>query len=83
MDVSDLGKQSTTICGIRAMGRRHKKAGTDVRVTAEKVLEVIHAHLCGHMQTIGLSGKQYFITFLDETSGRVSLSLLRTKDAAL
>ena len=35
------------------------------------------------MQRVGLSGERYFITFIDETSGRVSLSLLRTKDQAL
>ena len=83
MDVSDRGKQSTTICGICAIGRQHKEAGTGVRETADEVLEVIHSDLCGPMQTIGLSGESYFITFMDETSGRVSLSLLRTKDEAL
>lgn len=65
------------------MGRQHKEAATKVRERATEILQVVHSDLCGPMQTVGLSGERYFITFIDETSGRVSLSLLRTKDQAL
>ena len=83
MEVSDTAKEGTRICGICAMGRQHKEAGTGIREKAEEILEVVDSDLCGPMQTIGLSGERYFITFIDEASGRVSLSLLRTKDEAL
>jgi len=83
MNVSDSGKQSTTICGICAIGRQDQEAGTGFRETADEMVEAIHADICGLMQTIGLCGERYFTTFIDETSGRGSPSLLRTKDEAL
>jgi len=83
MDITDKEKQKTTICGICAVGRQHKESTTGVREMANEVLEIVHSDLCGPMQTIGLSGERYFITFIDERSGRISLSLLRTKDKAL
>ena len=83
MEVSDAGKESKTICGICAMGRQHKEAGTGVQNKVEQILEVVHSDLCGPMQTVGLTGERYFITFINQASGRVSPSLLRTKDEAL
>jgi len=83
MEVSDKDKPQHKICGICAIGRQHKEAGTGAQARGEQILEVVHSDLCGPMQTAGLSGERYFITFIDEMSGRVSLSLLRRKDEAL
>ena len=44
---------------------------------------MLHSDLFGPMQTVGLNGERYLISFIDETSGGVSLSLLSTKDEAL
>ena len=35
------------------------------------------------MQTPGLDGERYFVTFIDEKSGRVSVALLSSKAGAL
>ena len=34
------------------------------------------------MQTTGLNGERYFVTFIDQMSGRVSIALLPSKDGA-
>jgi len=83
MDVSDSGKQSTTICGICAIGRQDQEAGTGFREKADEVGEAINSALCGPMHGIGLCGERYFTPFIAETSGRGRRSLLQTKDDAL
>jgi len=83
MDSTDKEKQKTTICGICAVGRQDKESATRVREMVNEILEIVHSDICGPMQTIGLRGERYFITFIDERGGRISLSLLRTKDEAL
>jgi len=83
MKISNTTQSQATICGICALGRQHKEAGTGTREKASDILNVILSDLCGPMQTLCLTGEKYFITFIDEASGRVSISLLRTKDGAL
>jgi len=84
MEVSSNEEPNTSkICGICAIGRQHKEAGTKRRDKAENILEVVHSDLCGPMQTAGLCGEMYFIPFIDESSRWVSVSLQHTKDGAL
>ena len=83
MEIRGAGKPTPTICGICAIGRQHKEAGTKTREKAKELLEVVHSDVCGPMQTPGLSGERYFVTFIDEKSGRVSVALLKSKDGVL
>ena len=83
--VSDLrvsGKSEPVgkICGICALGRQHNEAQTKTREKPSELLSIVESDLCGPMQTTGINGEKYFGTFTDEKSGRVSISLLRTKD---
>ena len=83
MEVTDSDKPGSAICGICAIGRQHQESQSKNWKKADEILHVVHTDLCGPMQTIGISGERYFITFVDETSGRISLSLLHSKDEAL
>ena len=83
MEVSNTNVPSTKICGVCALGRQHKEAETKGREKATQLLSVVHSDLCGPRETATLNGERYFITFTDEISGRVSISLLPIKDAAL
>ena len=49
---------------------------------ATEILAVVHSDLCGPMQTVGPNGERYFVSFIDEMGGRVSITLLKSKDAA-
>ena len=84
--VSDMHVSNTNgpkVCGICAQGRQHKEAHTGTREKATEILGRVHSDVCGPMQAPGLNGEKYFITFIDEMSGRVSISLLHSKDGAL
>ena len=82
--ISTKGKEPTgKICQICALGRQHKEAETKTRERASEFLHTVHTDICGPMQTPTLHGERYFITFTDESSGRVSVCLLSSKDIAL
>ena len=82
--ISTKGKEPTgKICQICALGRQHKEAETKTRERASEILHTVHTDICGPIQTPTLNGERYFITFTDEASGRVSVSLLSSKDGAL
>jgi len=45
-------------------------------------LEIVHADLCGPMQTPSLNGSVYFMTFIDDFSKKTWLYLLKQKTEA-
>lgn len=83
MEIWGEGKPTPTIWGTCAIGRQQKEAGTKTTEKAKERLEVVHSDICGPMRTPGLSGEKYFVTFIDEQSGRVSVALLKSKDSTL
>jgi hypothetical protein len=50
---------------------------------ASTFLDLIHSDVCGHIPTITLHGKQYFVIFLDDHTHALDLQLLASKDQAL
>ena len=83
MKVNDIGETTTTVCGMCAVGRQYKEAGTKQCKEPPELLGVVHSDICGPMQTLGLNGERYFVTFIDEMSGQVSMSLLKSKNGVL
>ena len=71
------------ICSICALGLKNREAQTGRSEKPTKLLSVVHTDICGPMQPPGLNGDWHFNTFTDEKSGRVSISLLHSKDGAL
>ena len=71
------------ICGTGAIGRQHREAMTGAREKAVELLEVVHSDIGGPMQVNTISGERYFITFIDERSGRIAITLLKSKNKAL
>ena len=76
LQVSDRPTGIGKICGICALGRQNREAQTKRREKPTQLLVIVHSDICGPMQTPGLNGERYLITFTDEKSGRVSISLL-------
>jgi len=83
MKVSSETKGSSKVCGVWTLVRQHREAETKSREKTQEVLGVVHSDICGRMETPSLNGERYFITFTDETTGRVSINLLHSKDQAL
>jgi len=70
------------ICGTCAIGRQHREAMTGPLEKAVELLEVVHSDIGGPMQVNTISGERYFITFIDERSGRIAITLLKSKNEA-
>jgi len=71
------------LCETCACGRQHKEAITGSRDKANEPLEVVHTDICGPIQVSTINGERYFITFIDEKSGRIAVTLLKTKSEAM
>ena len=67
------------VCRTCAAGRQHKEAMTGKREQTTNLLENIHSDVCGPMETPAVNGERYFVTFIDEASGRLAISLLHRK----
>ena len=67
------------VCTTCAAGRQHKETMTGTREKTENLLQNIHSDVCGPMETPTLTGERYFVTFIDEASGRLAVSLMRSK----
>lgn len=83
ISISEPKSILSKLCRICALERQHKQAETRTRERVTELLQVIDTNLCGPMQTPTRAGERYFIAFTDEKSGRVSISLLASKDGAL
>lgn len=46
---------------------------------ATKLLEIIHSDVCGPMSVNSLSGKRYFVTFIDDFSRKTFVYIIRQK----
>lgn len=77
------GNSDSKICGIYAIERQHCEAMTHTRHKGEGLLHVVRLDICGLMQVTTISGSRYFITFIDEMSGRIAVTLLKYKSDAL
>ena len=53
------------------MGKREK---------TRNLLENIHSDVCGPMEIPAFSGERNFVTFIDEASGQLAISLLQRKE---
>ena len=66
-------------CTACAAGRQHKEPMTGTRNKTVNLLQHIHSDVCGPMETPTQSRERYFVTFIDEASGRLAVSLIRSK----
>lgn len=53
------------------------------REKLHELLEVVHSDACGPMQVSTITGERFFVTFIDEKSGRIAVTLLKTKSEVL
>ena len=61
-------------------GKLHKKKfPIKERKRAGKPLELVHSDVCGKMKNKSLSGKQYFVSFIDDYSLLVWVYVLKHK----
>jgi len=62
---------SSFVCEGYIEGKQHcKPFPNDGRMRATKPLEIVHSDVCGPMRTTSLGGARYFVTYIDDFSGR-------------
>ena len=71
------------LCETCALGRQRKEPMTGKREKVNELLEVVHSDVCGPMQVSTITGERFFVTFIDEKSGRIAVTLLKTKSEVL
>ena len=54
-----------------------------MREKTKVLLEGVHSDICGPMQISPLTSEKYSITFIEEKSGPIAVTLLQRKDQAL
>lgn len=67
-------------CKACAKGKACKKAFPKSTTRTKEVAELIHADLCGPMETNSLGGAKYFLLFKDDYSGYRKVYFLKTKE---
>jgi len=78
-DLAENSNKDGGVCGICAEGKQTREYLTGEREMSEELLHTIHSDVCGPMAVTGLMGERYFTTFIDESSGRIAISLLAQK----
>ena len=72
------------ICEGCIFGKKHRESIPIGKCYREKVpLEIVHAYICGPMQTPSIEGSTYFLTFIDNFSRKTWIYLLKHKSDAL
>ena len=64
------------MCGASQAGKQHRSSFKDGESwRASKVLQLIHANICGPMNTSSVTGCKYFLLIIDDFS-RKSLAVI-------
>ena len=76
--------QPKGVCEACLMAKQTRKPfPAQSNFTAKKVLELIHADICGPITPTTASGNRYFLLFVDDFSRVMWVYMLKTKDEAL
>lgn len=74
-----LGSKEKCHCVACALAKAHKRPFKKKRKKAEACIQVWVSDVCGPMKTRTLSGKRYFVLFIDECSRFTHYALLSHK----
>ena len=78
-DMQETQPEAGSICEICMEGKQTRDTFTGERMRCEEILHTIHTDICSPMPVEGLMGERYFVTFIDEMSGRMAITLLKQK----
>ena len=81
--IKSLNSCALPFCEACVLGKQHKLKFTPARHTTKKILEYVHADLWGPYKVPTHSGKQYFLSIVDDYSRCVWTYLLTAKSECL
>jgi hypothetical protein len=68
------------MCKGCAQGKNVKLSFPNSDSRDERVLDIVHSNVCGPMSTTSLSGYVYYVSFIDDYSGKIWIYLLKAKN---
>ncbi|KXJ62430.1 hypothetical protein RP20_CCG010088 [Aedes albopictus] len=80
MNITGAASESV-VCESCVVGKQTRKpfSSREGRKSS-RVLELVHTDVCGPVTPVGLDGKKYFVTFIDDWSHFTVVYLLESKD---
>lgn len=81
--IKSLNSCALPFCEACVLGKQHKLKFTLARHTTKKILEYVHVDLWGPYKVPTHSGKQYFLSIVDDYSRCVWTYLLTAKSECL
>lgn len=70
---------SQKICEGCIFRKMHRLTFTKTSWRAKALLDLVHANVCGPIQTPSISGKRYFLSFVDDYRGMMWVYFLKKK----
>ena len=71
--------KSSNLCDYCLFGKHHKVSFQKNSNQKLEKLELVYSNICGPMEVDLLGGNKYFVTFIDDTSRKTWVYLMRTK----
>jgi hypothetical protein len=76
-------KPPEQLCSACTQGKSTRLPFSESETKSERPLQLIHSDVCGPMEVPSLSGKRYFVTFIDDYSKYTHLYFLDRKSQVL
>jgi len=75
----DIQTQHLGVCGAYQTGKQHRSSFKDGESWRASVLQLIHADICGPMNTSSVTGCKYFLLIVDDFSRKMWVYFLKHK----
>ena len=74
--------KGTTIkpCNYGLFGKQHRVSFQTSSERKSNILDLVYSDVCGPMEIESIGGNKYVVTFIDDTSRKLWIFILRTKD---
>lgn len=83
LSINSQSNKKIASCETCILGKHAKLPFKQSVSNTTAVLELVHTDLCGPMQVSSLQSSKYFITFVDDFSGRVTVYCIENKSMVL
>ena len=67
-------------CDYCLLGKQHRVSFSSKSAKKSEILELVYYDVCGPIEVEIISGYKYFVTFIDDTSRKTWVYLLKSKD---
>lgn len=83
VDGMQISKVNNNHCDVCVMGKQTRRPFKTSETRSTKVLELIHSDVCGPMQEASFADALYFVTFIDDYSGKTFAYTMKRKSEVI